>query len=301
MRRWLAAKGSRVALFPNLNVNDPVWRELFRKADFRRALSIAINRDDINNAIFYGLATPSNNTVLPQSPLFEETYPHQVDAIRPGPRQPLLDGLGLTERDGDGLRLLPDGRPMQIVIETAGEEVEQTDVLELVRDDWQKIGIGVFIKPSQREVFYNRIKAGDRRRCRSGRGWRTPCRTPRSAPAELVPMAPEQSQWPAWGLWAQTSRPDGRGARPRGRDRAHGAEEGMGRDRRSRRARPAIWQEMLRSGPTRSSPSASCRASTSWSWSATGCSNVPEHGIYNFDPGAFFGIYRPDTFWLESE
>jgi peptide/nickel transport system substrate-binding protein len=27
--------------------------------------------------------------------------------------------------------------------------------------------------------------------------------------------------------------------------------------------------------------------------------NVPEHGIYNFDPGAFFGLYRPDTFWFD--
>ena len=27
--------------------------------------------------------------------------------------------------------------------------------------------------------------------------------------------------------------------------------------------------------------------------------NVPEKGIYNWDPGAHFGIYRPDTFWFE--
>ncbi len=26
--------------------------------------------------------------------------------------------------------------------------------------------------------------------------------------------------------------------------------------------------------------------------------NVPAEGIYNWDPGAFFGIYRPDTFWF---
>jgi peptide/nickel transport system substrate-binding protein len=26
--------------------------------------------------------------------------------------------------------------------------------------------------------------------------------------------------------------------------------------------------------------------------------NVPTEGIYNWDPGAFFGIYHPDTFWL---
>ena len=26
--------------------------------------------------------------------------------------------------------------------------------------------------------------------------------------------------------------------------------------------------------------------------------NVPERGTYNFEPGAYFGVYRPDTFWL---
>jgi len=27
--------------------------------------------------------------------------------------------------------------------------------------------------------------------------------------------------------------------------------------------------------------------------------NVPEQGIYNWDPGAFFGIYKPDGFWFD--
>ena len=30
-----------------------------------------------------------------------------------------------------------------------------------------------------------------------------------------------------------------------------------------------------------------------------GLKNVPRHGIYNWDPGAHFGIYRPDTFWFD--
>ena len=31
----------------------------------------------------------------------------------------------------------------------------------------------------------------------------------------------------------------------------------------------------------------------------TKLANVPKKGIYNWDPGAHFGIYRPDTFWLK--
>ena len=51
----------------------------------------------------------------------------------------LLDELGLTKRDDDGMRLLPDGRPLQIIVETAGESTEESDVLELVRDTWAEL------------------------------------------------------------------------------------------------------------------------------------------------------------------
>jgi peptide/nickel transport system substrate-binding protein len=27
--------------------------------------------------------------------------------------------------------------------------------------------------------------------------------------------------------------------------------------------------------------------------------NVPEQGLYNWEPGAYFGIYQPDTFWFD--
>ena len=56
---------------------------------------------------------------------------------------------------------MPDGSPLHLIIETAGESTEQTDVLELVRDSWLKIGIKIFSKPSQRNVFRNRIFSGE--------------------------------------------------------------------------------------------------------------------------------------------
>jgi hypothetical protein len=74
VRLWPTASGSKVALFPNLNVEDPVWRALNRDVRFRRALSLAINRQAINQVLYFGLARPSANTVLPESPLFKEAY-----------------------------------------------------------------------------------------------------------------------------------------------------------------------------------------------------------------------------------
>ena len=58
------------------------------------------------------------------------------------------------------MRLLPSGRLLEIIVETAGEDTEQTDVLELIHDSWLKAGIKLYTRPSQREVFRNRIFAG---------------------------------------------------------------------------------------------------------------------------------------------
>ena len=297
VRRWLATKGARVALYPDLNNVDPVYRELFRKADFRRALSVAIDRDEINSTIFYGVAVPSNNTVLPESPLFDDEYQTKWAEYDPDVANDLLDGLGLTERNGDGVRLLPDGRPLQIVVETAGEETEQTDVLELVADHWKKVGVSLFIKPTQREVFYNRIAAGETQMA-VWWGLENALLTPEMSPAEFAPFTPDQFQWPAWGLWAQTSgqmgeEPDMDSVKEM---MALIGEWGKADDDE---AREAVWHKILSVWTDQVFTIGIVSGVEQLVAVGNRVRNVPEHGTYNFDPGAYFGMYRPDTFWLE--
>ena len=69
---WPYARGSAYALYPNLNTNDPVWRELNRDVRYRRALSAAIDRRILNNALLFGLGVEGNNTVMPSSPLYTD-------------------------------------------------------------------------------------------------------------------------------------------------------------------------------------------------------------------------------------
>src|SRR5690606_35795697 len=103
----------------------------------------AINRTEINKAVFYGLGQESANTVLPESPLFRPEYAAAYAAFDPQAADRLLDEAGLDKRDEDGLRLLPDGRPAHLVIESAGESTLETDVLELVADHFRKVGLGL--------------------------------------------------------------------------------------------------------------------------------------------------------------
>jgi len=296
VRRWLAAKGARVALYPNLNVSNPVWRELLRNVEFRRALSISINREDINNAIFYGLAVPSNNTVLPESPLFREEYRDKWTEYDPERADQILDGLGLAERNGAGMRLLPNGEVMQIVVETAGEDTEQTDVLELIRDDWARIGIKLFVKPMQREVFYNRVKAGSTQ-VGIWSGLENALPKASFSPAELAPLNPEQFQWPAWGLWAQTSGQSGEEPDTAEVKRLMALKAEWGRTT-DEAERTAIWDEMLSIWADQVFTIGIVTGVDQLVVVSDRLKNLPERGVYNFDPGAFFGMYRPDTFWL---
>jgi len=80
---WQTARGAHLALYPNLNASDETWRTLLRDARFRRALSLAIDRDEINQIMYFGLAMGGNNTVLPQSPLYKEDYRFKWSAFDP--------------------------------------------------------------------------------------------------------------------------------------------------------------------------------------------------------------------------
>ena len=71
---WKTVRGAHFALFPNLNVNDPVWKPIVRDPRFRRALSLAIDRGQVNQVLYFGLAAESNDTVVPESPLYKKEY-----------------------------------------------------------------------------------------------------------------------------------------------------------------------------------------------------------------------------------
>jgi peptide/nickel transport system substrate-binding protein len=294
--RWLGTKGARVALYPDLNVQDATLRELFREADFRRALSVAIDREDINNTIFYGVARPSNNTVLPDSELFREEYQTKWTEYDPELANQLLDGLGLTNRDGNGTRLLPDGRPLQIVVETAGEETEQTDVLELVKDHWADVGVELFIKPSQREVFYNRINAGETQMS-VWWGLENAMLKASMSPAEFAPLTPDQFQWPAWGLWAQTSGQMGEEPDLEAVKQLMALNEKWG-DAPTPEAREEVWHEILALWADQVFTIGIVSGVEQLIVVGNKLRNVPEHGIFNFEPGSYFGMYRPETFWF---
>ena len=299
VRLWNTIKGAQVALYPNLNNADPVWRDVLRDVRFRRAMSLAIDRHEINQVIYYGLAREGNNSVLEESPLFRPEYRNGWATFDLDRANQLLDDMGLTERDDRGVRLLPDGRPMELIIDTAGESTEETDVLELISDSWLKAGVKLYSRPSQREVFRNRVYAGESLlSIWSGLSNAVP--NADTSPEEFAPTEQDQLQWSKFGKYYQTSgqsgvKPDIQGVI----DLANLHDAWRHTYDTEERAR--IWHQILKLHSDEIYTIGVVNGVQRPVVVNNDLRNVPEVGVYNWDPGSAFGVYKPDTFWFTEE
>ena len=295
---WPQARSAHLALYPNINAADPVWRDLFRNKAFREAIALGIDRMAISNYLYFGLAVPSNNTILAQSPLFKPEYGEHCSSHDPELANRMLDELGLTERNGEGIRLLPDGRPLELIVETAGEDTEQADILELVADDWRKIGFEIHTKPSEREVLRNRVFSGEALMT-IWYGIENGIPTAEMPPSSFVPVNQyEQLQWSKWGQYYETKGQAGEAPDMEGpKALMNYYEDWLGA--LDKDGRKAAWDGIL------STFSSGCYTIGLVSnvmqpiSRRSNLRNVPTEAVYNWEPHGQFGVYRPDTFWFE--
>lgn len=298
VRLWKEARGAHLALYPNLNAADPVWQELFRDARFRRALSIAIDREGLSQYLYFGLATPANNTILMESPLYTEEVGNACLGYDVAEANAILDELGLERGGGGGMRLLPDGRPLELVVETAGEDSEQSDVLEIVADNFAEIGFVIHTRPVEREVLRNRIFSGEALMT-IWFGLENGVPTANLSPKEFAPTSQyDQPQWPMWGQHYETK---GEAGEPPADPVAARLLELYGEWRLAidEETRASVWQEMLHLyAPECFTIGLVANVMQPVAVRNT-LRNVPEEAIYNWEPHAQVGIYRPDTFWYD--
>jgi peptide/nickel transport system substrate-binding protein len=296
---WEKALGSQIALYPNLNVEDPEWRRLMRDVRFRRALSLGIDRHEINEVVYFGLGREAANTVRQKSPLYRPEFASAWSRYDVKTANALLDAIGLKARDDRGIRLLPDGRPMEIIVDSSGESTEETDVLELIRDTWRKIGIAMYTRASQREVFRKRAFSG-KAMMTVWYGLSNGIPTPEMSPAELAPTAQDQLQWPMWGQHYENNRRGGEAP-----DVAEAQElvrlydkwrESIGAEEREK-----IWLSMLAINAEQVYSIGIISRALQPVVVRDTLRNVPTEGIYSWDPGAYFGMYHPETFWIDDK
>lgn len=294
---WRNGAASQIAIYPNLNFADPVWRDVMRDVRFRRALSLGIDRQMINRALYFGLAKAGGMTALEDSPLYDITNSAAWATYDPIGANALLDDMGLTQRNDAGIRLLPDGREMEFVIETAGERQEVESALAIIADTWREIGIKLIMRPSDRDILRNRVYAGVSMAA-VWSGWDDGLPTENTSPMYLAPTRQEFFSWPMWGQYYQTGGDAGEapqsGPAIRLMDLANSWNKADSADMRR-----TIWQEMLHIHAQQQYGIGILSEAPQPVVVSKRLRNVPETGIWAFDPGAHFGVHRIDEFYFD--
>ncbi|MBZ0302393.1 MAG: ABC transporter substrate-binding protein [Anaerolineae bacterium] len=141
----------------NLTVNDPALREIFNDIRFRQALSLAVNREEMNQTLFFGLGVPRQWGVSSQSPFYEDWMASHYADYDPDQANVLLDEMGL-ERGDNGMRMRPDGQPLKVILWDA---INRIPMSELMVEYWKAVGVDAEINPSTREAFQQALLANE--------------------------------------------------------------------------------------------------------------------------------------------
>jgi peptide/nickel transport system substrate-binding protein len=293
---WPEGRGAHLALYPNLNANDPVWRKLFRDRRFRQALSLGIDREALSQYLYFGLAEPSNNSIIPPSPLYRPELGQRCTAYDPEAANQILDELGLTRRNRQDVRLLPDGRPAELIVETVGEDSEQSDMLELIREQWAEIGIRIHSRPSQIESLRNRIFAGETlMSVFNGIDNGVPSAV--MPPKAFAPTSQaDQPQWPKWGQFYETKGAVGEPPDlPEAQALMRLFEAWTSSFDLARQE--DIWHEMLDLYTSQCFTLGTVEGVRQPIAARMDLRNLPETAIFNWEPHGQIGLYRPDTFF----
>jgi peptide/nickel transport system substrate-binding protein len=296
VRLWTVGKGSAVALFPNLNTNDAGWRELFRDVRFRRALSLGIDRTQVNQVLFAGLAKEGASTVLPGSALYRDELGSAYAEFDLDKANALLDEMGL-QRNASGIRVMKDGRPLDLVVESTGESSMEADVLELVTSDWAKLGIKLLTRTSQRDIFRSRVAAGETNMS-VWAGVDNGAPTASFSPQEFVPTDPYQLQWPMWGTYVSSQGSAGQEIDdPAAKKLVDLYKQWLVTD--DSETRHKIWDEILDIHADQVFSIGIVTATLVPVVISNKLHNVPAEGISSFDPYGYFGVHEMDAFWME--
>jgi peptide/nickel transport system substrate-binding protein len=129
-----------------------------KTADFRRALSLGIDRDQINETFFLGVGVPGSPAPaesLPQFPGAE--WRKKWSTHDPATSNKMLDAIGLTKKDSEGFRLRTDnGERLRIQILAIQAFMPYPKMSEMVADHWRKIGIQADVKEVERGLGFTK-------------------------------------------------------------------------------------------------------------------------------------------------
>ncbi|MDR7124677.1 peptide/nickel transport system substrate-binding protein [Pseudorhodobacter sp. 4114] len=143
----------------NLNHTDEVKNTLFNTLEFRQALSLAINRQDLIDAVFVGQGAPAQPSIIEGDPLYNERLAQQFTEYDPVRANEMLDAI-VPERDSAGYRLDPAGRRLSIIFEIDQTRTTFVDMFELALPMFEAVGVAAQMRTMDRSLWETRVRNG---------------------------------------------------------------------------------------------------------------------------------------------
>ncbi len=154
------SRGNEYSVMFNYTTPDEALREIFWDKRFRQAMSVAINRDEINELIYFGLANVSQAAPVPTSFFYEPWMTTNFAQYDPELANQLLDEMGLDQRDADGFRMRPDGETLFLNFQVSVPEDAWRRIGQLVADYWNAVGVKTNYKLIEIGLF-NEMRNGN--------------------------------------------------------------------------------------------------------------------------------------------
>lgn len=182
-------------VFLNITYEDPIWQQFVGNPEFRKALSMAVDRAQIIDAVYFGIAKVPTTITVPD---------YDPDGARA-----ILDSLGLDQMDADGCRLGPDGEPFTIPFEMAEFTGEEIPVGEMVSKFWKEVGICTTVKQIETNLFLTKTGANE---SQAFTWWAHYPRWPFHENGDYIGQAWQQTYAPLWMRWVSWNQGGGRAA-----------------------------------------------------------------------------------------
>lgn len=143
----------------NLNHQDPVKNTLFNTLEFRHAMSLAVDRQALIDAVFVGQGSPAQPSIIEGDPLYNEQLSKQFTEFDPARANEMLDAI-IPDKDGDGYRLDSEGRRVSIIFEIDQSRTTFLDMFELALPMFRAVGIDAQMRTMDRSLWEERVRRG---------------------------------------------------------------------------------------------------------------------------------------------
>ncbi len=201
---WTSSTRNPAAVYINQDWNeDPdIAAYTVDSLDFRKALSLAIERSEINETFFLGVGTESSLCPADTPPYFNsDRWNEEFGRFDPDESNAILDSIGLEQKDSEGYRLLPSGERLVLRIDAvSGSFLPYPEIGERIGQMWKDIGIQLVVNPVERSLWIERSEANEPMMSLFETGeWN---------PETVTRLIPDSRWAPVASIWGGTPNPD---------------------------------------------------------------------------------------------